>query len=1083
MKLFTVSSTCEIPSVVASLCGGNPLEKRIVFCEDKFTLALELAIAKEHGGTFGTNVFSFNRYMHKHLESSKKLLSTEGSTLVIKGILLKNKSELTCFKRVNDPNLASTVYELIAQLKSAKVTPNDIKNAIDKTSGNLKRKLKDIYLIFNLYEEYIESHNLTDGNNRLYRLPKHFSLSEEIKDTHVIIAGFPSLNRTLCEIFKAICARAKRVDFVVVAGQNKGVYTNELYNFVTFEYPNVENVEKGDYSIRNQLLDGLFNPNMLSQEGKYSSHVHLHKASDIIQEVEHVAQIIKRSVINGASYKDFSVCAEDIASYELTLRRVFEEYDIPLFYDASKNLAKHPITRLVCSYLDLARRNFDKNDLFAFVKNPLMCPNKSISDGFENYYIANSINRRTVKQPFSAREVEDENAVKFMPEYEQIRSMAVNVVEYLAGVNDFNDICQAIYKMLESINAFDNLKGLTEGLTRLNRAEISAYNEQAEEKFNAVISDALAILGEVNFSLAEAKNVILSGMTACKVSVIPEYNDCVFVGDFRSVRYNSVKNLFVLGLNDGVPVSKIDTALLCDRDIAKMEEVSVLVEPKIKEVNRRSREVACMAISSFTEHLYLSYSQALPGGTEGKMSEIMRYVTHIFSQKDKKTLIYTAEDYKKASLFLGENKEKNYKIKSYLTKKSAIKSFAEDISSYKEGKSEDFLAGSAFYKAIKEETGDLASLAGSLLTASNAQVEYTTEGVDYAEGKLSATAIEGYFECPYANFLKKGVKLLEREESDIKANDLGTMVHDVGETFINKIDWTCSKEEALDLANSIFESVIQKDAYARYLKSEGGKRAFELIKKESQSFCMSLFNAGNHSSLKPKFIEVYFGGAKYPPIKVNTRKGEMKITGKIDRIDSDGENMSVIDYKTGAVNGSNADLNLYTGKKLQLFLYAKAFSDKLKPLGAYYFPISNDFKEEIEQTQMSYVGKTIADEQQALLIDDTLVEGGKSTYLNANFMRKKDGTFRYPQYLLSEKEFNAYMKYSEQVAGEGLSEISEGVIIPSPYEGACAYCQFLGLCGYLEESDNRTRKIAKVEKVDILRAVNMAGEENKGGEE
>ena len=122
--------------------------------------------------------------MHKHLESSKKLLSTEGSTLVIKGILLKNKSELTCFKRVNDPNLASTVYELIAQLKSAKVTPNDIKNAIDKTSGNLKRKLKDIYLIFNLYEEYIESHNLTDGNNRLYRLPKHFSLSEESNQHH-----------------------------------------------------------------------------------------------------------------------------------------------------------------------------------------------------------------------------------------------------------------------------------------------------------------------------------------------------------------------------------------------------------------------------------------------------------------------------------------------------------------------------------------------------------------------------------------------------------------------------------------------------------------------------------------------------------------------------------------------------------------------------------------------------------------------------------------------------------------------------------------------------------------------------------
>ena len=89
MRIFTKRATCEIPETVARLCDGNPLEKRIVFCEDKFTLALELAIAKRQGGTFATHVFSFNRYMHKFLESDKKLLSTEGCSLVIKSLLLQ----------------------------------------------------------------------------------------------------------------------------------------------------------------------------------------------------------------------------------------------------------------------------------------------------------------------------------------------------------------------------------------------------------------------------------------------------------------------------------------------------------------------------------------------------------------------------------------------------------------------------------------------------------------------------------------------------------------------------------------------------------------------------------------------------------------------------------------------------------------------------------------------------------------------------------------------------------------------------------------------------------------------------------
>ena len=49
MKLHTVCATCFLPDLVADLAGKNPYEKVIIFCEDKFSLSLELALAKKYG--------------------------------------------------------------------------------------------------------------------------------------------------------------------------------------------------------------------------------------------------------------------------------------------------------------------------------------------------------------------------------------------------------------------------------------------------------------------------------------------------------------------------------------------------------------------------------------------------------------------------------------------------------------------------------------------------------------------------------------------------------------------------------------------------------------------------------------------------------------------------------------------------------------------------------------------------------------------------------------------------------------------------------------------------------------------------
>lgn len=1075
MKIYKVGATSMIGRMVAKLQSSeNPLDKKIIFCEDKFTLQIELAIADYSGGSFGTNVFSFNRYMHKHLKKSEKVLSPEACVLAVKNLLLENKKQLLCFKSVYDPNLAGIIYELIAQLKSAKVTPSDIDKVYEETSGNLKRKLHDIYLLFDGYERYIAENNITDGNNRLSSLPAFFDGDEEIKDTDVIVAGFPSLNRTLCEIFKSLARNAKSLTFVAVAGENKGVYTNEVYDFVRSEFaPDEIEVDCDKETMR--LLGGLYRPLAKSENGIYSNRIHLYRAKTHEEEIKNVASIIRNKVAGGARYRDFAVCAENIAPYELTLKSIFADYEIPVFCDITKNLGKHPLTRLVLSYIDMVRRNFDPKDVLDFAKNQLFIPDKELSDGFENYFIKCGINRKTVKEPFKE---EDEN----LDFYEIVRKKIIEVGEYLPKNRSFSETISAIDRMLERVGALDNLDILSEWLEEIGRGDILAVNKQVKEKFDSVLSDACAILGGNFYPLKEVKNIILSGMTACKISVIIESGDCVFAGDFKGARYQKNKNLFVIGLSDGVPSSKLDSALLCDRDIAKMEKSQVLVEPKIKEVNRRARETCCMALASFTDNLYLSYSARSVTDENVMQSEIFSYIEAIFSdrQSGKFTSIYDSISYEAEAEKLGGEREKNYKVKDYMSKRTALFAFAKDICDYKEGAVSDFSAASSYYKYIADKPdGDAAT---ALLGGANSEIGYYTDGVNYAEKGISATAIEGYFACPYANFLSRGVRLKEREVGKIQANVLGTMFHKVAELFVQKVDFDGGEEKALSIANEIFSGLLESPEYRRYSKSESGRRSFELIGDEVRRFCLQLFRGCVHSSLKPVYLEVSFGMGGMKPLNVATKNGIARINGRADRIDVDDENMRIVDYKTGTVRPQEDDKLLYMGNKLQLYLYAKALNDKYQPIGVYYFPVQNNFASD-DSNQMQLKGKTIADDEKAKLSDDSLADSKKGFYINADLTKNKEGGYRYGNNMLSKDEFDCYMDYAAKVAGEGISEIQDGVILPSPSGSACLYCQYKGLCGYDEATDCRTRDFAAITKKHIMHAERGEMQEEAGEED
>ena len=83
------------------------------------------------------------------------------------------------------------------------------------------------------------------------------------------------------------------------------------------------------------------------------------------------------------------------------------------------------------------------------------------------------------------------------------------------------------------------------------------------------------------------------------------------------------------------------------------------------------------------------------------------------------------------------------------------------------------------------------------------------------------------------------------------------------------------------------------------------------------------------------------------------------------------------------------------------------------------------------------------------------------------------------------------MKYAKKLAEKAVTDITDGVIVASPYEKSCDYCEYGAICGYDEEAGYKERKVSSVKPETIVEAAygeepmsttDKAEKEAKGGE-
>lgn len=1051
----------------------DPDRRCFVFAEDKLTLSLERAVCEARGGgAFNVTVCTFSRYLASRAGAGAPVLSKQGAAMAVRRILAEG--DLACFAASSPrAGFAPALYELVAQIKSAKVTPDELAATAGDSRGVLAGKLSDIVSVYRCYEAFLAEGGYRDENSYLSLLPAVAAADAELEGAEIFAVGFSSFTRQAEDALCALMKRAGAFTAVVPAGDNGEVYTGEAAQSVRRAAAAAgRQVREERYATRLPaeaafLADAMFRPETLTGgvRARESDRVFVFEGADVADEAEFIARRMRAAAREGTRWREMAVLlGSPEGSGEIA--RALTDYGIPFFLDERSPLSDHPLSELVFGLFDTARRGNDPEGFARLAANPVVCADRVLSDCFENYLLKSGATRKSLLSPFTApdprkgegKAVAGRRAELRRSAYEKVRVVIRDLLALLPRRASARAYAAAVRSLFSAVRAEERLKILGARMEKLGERAAAAVTAQAAEKWENLLCETERVLGETPLSLEEYLAVLRAGAEACEVATIPLYRDAVYVGPFGSMG-ESAEILFAAGMTGEVPYVKADTSILTDHDLARLADFRVSIEPTIRRVNRRQKESAALSLTAFRRQLFITYPLLGKDGKATRRSEMTECVLNMFS-KGGKPIVPVNRASLEAAAKAGGPAALRYASAGYSARRPALRAFAREAEAFRRGETDDFTAPSSFYRALSEDATPEEARAGgipvradadALLSRANSEMAETAEGGDLLlSGGLSASALESFFRCPYRYYLEKGLRLEEREEGEVRPVDSGSVMHLVVERFVRETPLIADEGAAAARGKVIFDEVIAQPEYARYAGRAEHRNLFARMREEAGRVCAAIFRQLGNSAFRPIGEEVSFGrpGDAFPAVVLRAGERTVELSGTVDRVDEADGYVRVIDYKTG--KAEDGDRLLYGGVRLQLYLYANAFTanGRYKPAGCYYFPVSDDFVKEGEQP-FRWLGKTLCDPELAVKSDRTIAEGrGKGETLGLEIRAGEGETPRFARSnaLLSSEQMSAFLRYAVRVSEVAAEQIGQGFIRPVAADGACDYCPYGGIC-------------------------------------
>lgn len=1027
IKGYTLSecmqSMAQYAQAYEKLGGEN-----LIFCEDRLTLVAEKAIIRQMGGSFRTSVTTFSRF----IQWKEQTLSKQGSVMAVAEVMAQKQRQgaLHCFTSLSSAGgNARCIYETLAQFAASEITPEVLKETAEKLPEDvLKRKIADLAEIYDGYATFLEEQRYVDESRYLSLLPRRIREQGLLKGKNVFFLCYDSFTAQAQETVRAALETAENVVGIFISGE-EDLYANhavDTFQRVCGEYGKVTIRDLGvPLSGEAEVLRrGLFNPQK-RKEKTVTEHLCIFEGEDKTAEAEYVAVKIRRAMAEDSSlrYRDIAVLVSDVAAYSLPVKKALDEYKIPYFIDEKKSLQSHPLAQFLLSALRVVKERFSPVAVHALAQNYFF----GESDEYRNYLLKFANYRGGAK-----KEIKDIEIVREGFDYEVLcdgRERLLKATERIKTKGHGREYCRAVRALMQDFDAENKLKNLQESILDVAH---KGYLAQIWRAIEGVLAEAELLLADKELTTAEFLTVLEEGLAATEIALIPLKSDAVFIGDVTDSRIEKVSVLFAVGMTDAVPRTAVDAAIVSDKEIARLKEVKTLLEPTVTQVNLRARESVCLNLCTFTDALHLIYS--FGQGEDGTASEVFRYVDELFCGIDNKPIRRRTAQ---------EEEDFAYACSAFAP---ALRQLLYNKNAYED------LRFSASQQHL-QNYGALDAALQRLEVSERKDFQQQDEGhvrveegkdLFFRDGKISPTALEKYFSCPFQNFIERGLKLKEREEAAVLAVDTGNFVHELLERTAVRAKQFETEDEMRAYAMEIGAQLLKGSIYTAQQDTQSGLVFSEKLLKEGADVAVGAYRQIKNSEFQVKETEASVDGEFFH--------------GKVDRVDVSDEYVRIIDYKTGKIDDSPT--SYYTGRKLQLQLYMSEMQGTRTPAGVFYFPASVDYTAE-DEGRFSMKGFMNGSEKALLCGDKNLTEEKKSEYFSASLKNSPAA-----KKIMDEDTFRYFLDYAVFVARQAVNELKDGNIQPSPYEKSCAYCKYGGMCSFCKDVVN-ARKVGTVDPATI----------------
>lgn len=1034
-----------------------------------------------------------NEILSTHGGLKKKVLTENGKNMIIKKLLLNNKSELKILaKNVNLKGYVSEISKSISNLKDAGISVEKLRESVEKIEGE-KSKLEDLIFIYEKYEDIIKDKYI-DTNDKFNVLYEKLDLANELIEKEFFFDRFNILCTQELEIISKLNEMGVNLNFFLVLDP-------KIAEFESVDYVEDGEIFDGSFNLFNKLRSLSKNVNIISlpmnlvnEHGLITQNLFSYKAKsyDLVpkktiltecktteDEVKLVCEMIMEKVIKeNYSFKDFAIITTNEMQYNRFIKRIFTAEKIPFFIDTKKALLENKLASYLINILMLFYRNFKAHDIVSFLKFGTQGISYEEIEIFEKYLISRKINGNMIfddkyfdlNPQFmkSLKENELENKLEELKIVNKVRDIFISLVEnlYLASKekNTIKNHIKALFSFLLSPPIKLAISDFIE--SQSDNERLNSSNQQVWDYFIGTIDELTDLQGDDNTSFVNFVGILIAGFEEETIGIIPPYQDVVFVGSTKRTRMNNTKIVFILGLNDNYFPSVRNSSDIINEKERLLLNTSGLELPS-KDEEFKSEELMNLYTNLFKacEKLIFSMSYSDSSNTSLTKSIYFKQLEKIFPNIRKlDSVIYLKE----------------VKYSKYLNKKKLI----EKLSCYQANfiNSLNEFEKSYLSKLIEEHDRDIIAGFEKYIPRTRILEDDIVNRL-YTSNAISVSRVESYAKCPYKHFISYGIKPEQKNDYDIEKREIGNLAHKTLYNYVRdfqknpikfkNMDELQFKEEIYKYLNDGSMEMIDETRFSN-------KKNTVILKIAKKSIFTGIKNVNRQlllSEFTPALAEAKFGkGQIIPPLIIDLGDRQIELEGIIDRIDTlehdNRTDLIVIDYKTGS---KTFDLSFaVNGIDVQLPVYLKAATEAIKdsrPAGFFYLPVKEIYigTEEVDKEliykelfkKLALDGLVIDDEDILKALDteidnnSTVIKfaGRKKNYID------KDNVF-------SESQINDFLEDIFKTVSDNIEGIYSGNIDPYPYiynqNSECNYCEYMSMCKFELEKNKFYRPIQEV---------------------